>query len=81
MSQDAALKFVHDMTWGGKRPDWYAQILKRYPEYRAGQMPELMPELNRELIRAAAENGYGEFTEQEYYEANKEVQEAVRRIR
>jgi hypothetical protein len=67
------------MTWGGKRPDWYAQILKRYPEYRAGQMPELMPELNRELIRAAAENVTANSLSKSITSANKEVQEAVRR--
>jgi hypothetical protein len=66
MSQEAAVKFVSIMTWCRKHPDWYAQIRERYT------LTEQLPE----LIRAAAENGYGEFTEQEYHKAVEEVQEA-----
>ncbi len=57
MSQEAANKFVWTMTWK-TQPDWYKQLKEK------GCTTE-------ELIRAAAENGYGEFTEQEYNEATK----------
>ncbi len=74
MSQEAALKFVTDMTWCGKAPDWYAQIRDKYKL-------EQKSERIQELSRVAAENGYGEFTEQEYDKAVEEVQAAVNRIR
>jgi hypothetical protein len=47
------------VTWKpAPPPDWYKQLKEK------GCTTE-------ELIRAAAENGYGEFTEQEYNEATK----------
>lgn len=74
MSREAAYKFVRTMTFGAQ-PDWYVQLVDWYNQHEGKSCT------TEEIIRAAAENGYGEFTEQEYHEVVEEIQEAVRRIR
>ncbi len=66
MSQEAANKFVWTMTWK-TQPDWYKQLKEK------GCTTE-------ELIRAAAENGYGEFTEEEYNESRRKSQDLMRQM-
>jgi hypothetical protein len=67
MSEEAANKFVWTIVWE-TNPDWYKKLEKN------GYTTE-------ELVRAAAENDYGEFTEEEYNESMERMQEAVRKIR
>ena len=49
------------------QPDWYKQLNEK------GRTTE-------ELIRAAAENGYGEFTEEEYNESISRSQDLMRQV-
>lgn len=80
MSQEAADRFfMFTIAWESQpdpktvswkpepKPDWYKQLNEK------GCTTE-------ELIRAAAENGYGEFTEEEYNESRSKSQHLMRQV-